>query len=86
VKQLLGVSDLESGIIEAKIREGDRSSIPGAVRVSLGIHNTVADVVRLGRALNAIAEGRYDRRYRLDRSTGEYGHPEWDSALLGKHL
>ena len=85
VKHLLGVSDLESRIIEARIREGDRGSIPGAVRVSLGIHNTEADVERLGHALSEIVSGKYDRRYRLNRETGEYEHPEW-SAVLAKRL
>ena len=78
VKQLLGVSDLESRIIEARMRDGDRGSMPGAIRASLGIHNTEADVDRLGRALTAIGSGRYDRRYRLDRSTGEFEHPAWN--------
>jgi selenocysteine lyase/cysteine desulfurase len=85
VKALLGVSDLESRIIEARMREGDRSSVPGAVRVSLGIHNTEADIDRLTQALTAIGSGHYDRRYRLNRSTGEYEHPEWDAFLLGHH-
>lgn len=75
VKQLLGVSDLEAGILEARIKGGDRGSIPGAVRVSLGIHNTRADVDRLAGALRAITSRQYDRRYRLNRSTGEYEHP-----------
>jgi selenocysteine lyase/cysteine desulfurase len=81
VKQLLGVSDLESRIIEARMREGDRGAVPGAVRASLGIHNTEADIERLGQALRAISAGTYDRGYRLHRGTGEYEHPEW-SALL----
>jgi selenocysteine lyase/cysteine desulfurase len=85
VKALLGVSDLESRIIEARMREGDRGTVPGAVRVSLGIHNSEADIERLAQALSAIAAGQYDRRYRLNRSTGEYEHPEWSSLLLG-HL
>ena len=82
VKHLLGVSDLESRIIEARMREGDRSTMPGAVRVSLGIHNTEADVERLGLALTAIASGTYDRRYRLNRATGEYEHPDWAPGHL----
>lgn len=51
VKQLMGISDLESRIIGARMREGDRGSVPGAVRVSLGIHNTEGEVERLGLAL-----------------------------------
>lgn len=86
VKALLGVSDLESRIIEARMREGDRASVPGAVRVSLGIHNSEADIDRLSLALTSIASGKYDRRYRLNRSTGEYDHPEWSSILLAQHL
>jgi selenocysteine lyase/cysteine desulfurase len=86
VKALLGVSDLESRIIEARMQEGDRSSVPGAVRVSLGIHNSESEIERLALALSAIASGRYDRRYRLNRSTGEYEHPEWSSLILGRHL
>ena len=82
VKHLLGVSDLESRFIESRIRGGDRSTMPGAVRVSLGIHNTSEEIVRLATALRAIASGNYDRGYRMNRASGEYLHPAWQPELV----
>jgi cysteine desulfurase/selenocysteine lyase len=77
VKHLLGISDPESKMIEARISEGDRSSIPGAVRISFGLHNTEPEIDRLAAGLDEIRAGRFDHRYRLDRATGEYEHPDW---------
>jgi cysteine desulfurase / selenocysteine lyase len=78
VKHLLGITDFDSRVIEARIDGGDRSNVPGAVRVSLGLHNTGEEIERLVMAVQAIAAGRHDSRYQLDRVTGEYEHPAWN--------
>ena len=70
--RLLGVAEGEAREIRAAIQRGDRSVIPGAVRMSLGIYNTHADVERAVDGLQAIAAGEFHRPYELDRSTGEY--------------
>jgi selenocysteine lyase/cysteine desulfurase len=77
--QLLDVSDAEAARYQAAIEEGDRANIPGAVRASLGIYNTRADVDELIRGLMNIAQGEIAGTYRLDRATGDY-LPEGYSA------
>ena len=58
--------------LEGAILGGDRSAMPGAVRVSLGLCNTLEEIDRLGDALEAIAAGRYGSDYRLDPEHGDY--------------
>src|SRR5262249_8216878 len=76
VKALLGVSDAEWLALEERVREGDRSRMPGAVRVSFGLYNTTDEIDRLGHALEAVAAGRYATDYRPDPVRGEYVCPE----------
>jgi selenocysteine lyase/cysteine desulfurase len=72
VKALLGVDDAASHQIEERIAQGDRSDLPGAVRVSLGLYNTIQEIDVLGEALRAVAAGRHERDYVLDPHRGEY--------------
>lgn len=72
VKALLGVNDAASHQIEERIARGDRSDLPGAVRVSLGLYNTMQEIDVLGEALRAIAAGRFEHDYVLDPRRGEY--------------
>jgi selenocysteine lyase/cysteine desulfurase len=72
VKTLLGVGDAASRQIEERIAQGDRSDLPGAVRVSFGLYNTIQEIDVLGEALHAVAAGRHDRGYVLDPHRGEY--------------
>jgi selenocysteine lyase/cysteine desulfurase len=55
-----------------QIREGDRSNLPGFVRISLGIYNTIEEIEYLATALETITTGGPRGRYRLHRATGEY--------------
>ncbi|MBD3237366.1 MAG: aminotransferase class V-fold PLP-dependent enzyme [Candidatus Eisenbacteria bacterium] len=74
IKHLLGVSREEESSLEQKIRQGDRRFIPGAVRASIGLHNTAEDVERLLVALREIAARRWQGDYAQDVETGEF-HP-----------
>ncbi|MEO8201128.1 MAG: aminotransferase class V-fold PLP-dependent enzyme [Gemmatimonadota bacterium] len=77
VKTLLGITQGDAAEIEGRMSRGERTALPGTVRVSFGLYNTESEVDRLAKALGAIVRGRYDRRYREDPVTGEYLHPEW---------
>lgn len=70
--QLLDVSDAEAARYQAAIERGDRARIPGAVRASLGIYSTRADVDQLIRGLTNVAQGAVTGTYVLDRATGDY--------------
>jgi cysteine desulfurase / selenocysteine lyase len=72
VKCLLNVSDDDAKVMEREILARDRSRLPGTVRASFGLYNTVTEVDRLAEALSAIAAGRYSDAYVLDAEKGEY--------------
>jgi selenocysteine lyase/cysteine desulfurase len=72
VKCLLGVTVEETKILEARILMRDRSSIPGAVRLSFGMYNTREEVDKLVDVLKLISAKKYRGTYRLLTKTGEY--------------
>jgi len=72
VKCLLKVSDDDAREMEREILARDRTRLPGTVRASFGLYNTVAEVDRLVSALTDIAAGRYSDEYILDPEKGEY--------------
>lgn len=77
VKALLHVSETEGRAVEKSILARDRSTIPGAVRASFGLFNTISDIEALGEALEAISRHDFDPGYVLDPERGEYTHPEF---------
>jgi selenocysteine lyase/cysteine desulfurase len=74
---LLKVPQDEARRVADEIEAHDRSSVPGAVRASLGLYNTPADVDALVEGLQAIVAGRYQRAYEVDRTTGDYVPSGW---------
>lgn len=75
IKCLLGVTIAETRILEEKILQHDRSTVPGAVRMSFGMYNTREEVDRLIEALKVISRDEYKGDYELHVETGEY-HPK----------
>lgn len=75
VKTILRVSEEEGRAVEKCILARDRSAIPGTVRASFGLCNSLGDVDRLSEALEAVSRGSFDRGYVLDTERGEYVHP-----------
>jgi selenocysteine lyase/cysteine desulfurase len=72
VKCLLGVTVEETKILEERILSHDRSTVPGAVRMSFGMYNTKAEVDKMADMLKRIAERKYLGKYTLRPETGEY--------------
>jgi hypothetical protein len=56
---------------------GDRSDMPGMIRVSFGLYNTYEDVDRLLNALTRIEKGDYTGKYSQDKASGEYSPLGW---------
>ena len=54
VRELLGVSDDEMRSIVAKLAAGDHTTVPGMVRMSLGVYNTAEEVDYFVEALAAV--------------------------------
>lgn len=73
---LLGIST-HAAEYQAQIIAHVRTSVPGAVRASIGLHNTPGDLEELFHALRAIVERDFSDRYRLDFATGEYTPEGW---------
>jgi len=72
VKSLLHVNDADARELERQILSRDRSRLPGTVRISFGIYNTIGEVDRFLAAITAIADGRCRGDYQLDAERGEY--------------
>ncbi|MCK4413651.1 MAG: aminotransferase class V-fold PLP-dependent enzyme [Candidatus Eisenbacteria sp.] len=75
IKHLLKVTRDRERAIEGEVQSGDRREVPGAVRASIGLHNTPADIDRFLEALGAIAARRWRGRYVQETRTGAF-HPE----------
>ena len=90
VVHLLGLGEEEKATWRQKILGGDRSNMPGLVRISFGCYNNTEDIDRLTEMLERIARGDYQGDYRLKSSTGEYipvnyKEPLADYFLLESH-
>jgi len=77
VLSLLGMTDLEASDVRQSMLAGDKSEMPGFVRASFGLYNTVDEVDRFTEALTRVAGGQYSGRYRQDMATGEYQPDGW---------
>ncbi|MBA3905020.1 MAG: aminotransferase, partial [Rhodocyclaceae bacterium] len=70
--RLLGLSHDEVEKVRADMASGNRSAVPGLVRISFGMYNALEDIDKLAVALERIAAGRLAATYRQDRDSGEY--------------
>lgn len=64
-----------------QILRGDRSHMPGMVRISFGCYSNTADVDRLIAMLERIGRGDVLGDYQLDPATGEYHPANWQEPL-----
>lgn len=72
VVHLLGLTAQEQAFWQRAALAGDRSHMPGMVRISFGHSNCPSDVDRLVAMLQRIVRGEYAGRYRVDPKTGDY--------------
>jgi hypothetical protein len=57
---------------QQRVLAGDKSALPGMVRMSVGCYNDEADIDRLLDMLHRVARGRYSGDYRVDPATGDF--------------
>jgi selenocysteine lyase/cysteine desulfurase len=81
VIHLLGLPAADVAVLQARVRAHDKVDMPGAVRASLALYNTRADVDVLVDGLRAIVDGRYRGTYRADAASGEYQPVGWSPPL-----
>lgn len=57
---------------------GDKSEMPGMLRASFGLYNTLEEVDSLVEALIRVTRGQYSGIYHQDKATGEYKPEGWN--------
>lgn len=72
VVHLLGLTEQEQTFWRWEALAGDKSNMPGMVRVSFGHTNSRSDIDRLVVMLKRIVRGEYEGRYQVDPRTGDY--------------
>jgi len=72
VKCLLGVTVEETKVLEERILHHDRSTIPGAVRMSFGMYNTEEEIDSMMEVLERVVRNDYKGKYELFAESGEY--------------
>jgi len=77
VLHLMGVDADESTRVRQMIIAKDRTEVPGMVRISFGLYNSITDVDRLVEALTEIQRGEYKGKYVQHTSSGEYRPVDW---------
>jgi selenocysteine lyase/cysteine desulfurase len=81
LQQLLGLAPSDLERVQADLQAGDRRNLPGLVRASFGMYNTVDEVDALAVALEAIARGVYQGDYLQDRLTGDFRPRGWSPDM-----
>jgi len=77
ILHLLKITPQEAHAVRNRMLAGDRSEMPGMIRASFGLYNTLEDVDALVEALARIAGGQYKGQYSQVKSTGEYLPAGW---------
>lgn len=89
VVHLLQLDERTASTWRDQILGGDRSHMPGMVRISFGCYTNTDDIDRLVAMLHRIVRREYIGDYRLDPRSGEYApanwqEPAWRSLWGGK--
>jgi cysteine desulfurase/selenocysteine lyase len=77
ILHLLGLTPKQSHRVREHILAGDRSNMPGLIRASFGLYNSLEDVDAFVDALQHIAGGKYQGEYIQNKATGEYSPQGW---------
>jgi cysteine desulfurase/selenocysteine lyase len=77
ILNLLGLTDEQAEVARERMLSGDKSDMPGLVRASFGLYNTIEEAEVLVEALQDIAASRYTGTYQQDTASGEYQLKDW---------
>ncbi len=78
ILHLLRLTPQETDRVRAEMLAHDRSRMPGLVRASFGLYNTLDEVEAFVAALEKILRGEYRGRYHQDRASGDYVPEGWE--------
>jgi selenocysteine lyase/cysteine desulfurase len=79
IMHLLGMAPDAVEAVRRQVLAGDRRQMPGLVRASFGLYNTLDEVDTWLGALDQIRRGAYRGRYRQDRVTGDFVPDGWQA-------
>lgn len=82
VVQLLELDEAQRSAFRRQILEGDRTDMPGLVRISFGCYNTREDVDHLLHMLKRICAGNFIGDYAIDPDSGTYLPRQFDMELI----
>jgi cysteine desulfurase / selenocysteine lyase len=86
ILHLLGLNQAEAQAVRNSMLAGDRSKMPGMIRASFGLYNTIDEVDFFLEALRQIISGAYKGQYIQNIATGEYTpigwQPEFEQFFL----
>jgi cysteine desulfurase/selenocysteine lyase len=77
ILHLLGFNETQAHAVRERMLAGNRSTMPGLIRASFGLYNTVEEIDILADALTHISRGNYRGKYVQDRASGEYKPLDW---------
>jgi len=81
VVHLLNLADDASHTWRDQMLKGDKTNMPGLVRISFGCYNNTQDVDRLIEMLEIIIAGNYKGEYEVNKKTGEYTPVGYDDMF-----
>jgi selenocysteine lyase/cysteine desulfurase len=77
ILHLLGLSQEEAKAVRERMLASDRSEMPGMIRASFGLYNTLEEVDAFIEALQHVAKDEFHGQYIQDIATGEYRPVGW---------
>lgn len=77
ILHLLGLTPEQAHQVQERMIAGDKSDMPGLIRASFGLYNTMDEVDAFVGALDRIVHGDYKGVYSQDRSSGEFHPAGW---------
>ncbi len=81
ILHLLQVDHAEADAVRQQMLAGNRSNMPGMIRASFGLYNTIEEVDALIDAIIKIVKGEYSGDYVQNISTGEFVPRGWEPAF-----
>ena len=78
ILHLLEVSKEEAQMVREEVIHHKRDKVPGLIRISFGLYNTLEDVDVLIEALKAISAGNFTGEYIQDIASGEFHPAGWN--------
>ncbi len=75
--KLMGVDETDAQGVRNRIQDHDKRDVPGLVRISFGLYNTIAEIDALITALQAILDGKYQGKYHQDTRSGAFVPEGW---------